>query len=247
MLMASPREYLRNAPIAEAVIDFRVVPQEQVSAETFADLRSAIGEKYTREASIRSIEARFGVVRGTPLEPWQMQTDLGYRYKTATEIAQFRVDGFTFSKIAPYTTWGVVSREAFRLWKVYVDAARPRQVSRVAVRYINRMRLPDVQNLGEYLEAPPQLPGPIPQRIREFLTRVYVEDDGRNASAVIVQVLEPRIDPNAISLLLDIDAFRELNESPDDPGLLSVFGLLRELKNEIFFATITEKIVERYA
>jgi uncharacterized protein (TIGR04255 family) len=109
------------------------------------------------------------------------------------------------------------------------------------------MRLPDVQNLGEYLEAPPQLPGPIPQRIREFLTRVYVEDDGRNASAVIVQVLEPRIDPNAISLLLDIDAFRELNESPDDPGLLSVFGLLRELKNEIFFATITEKIVERYA
>jgi uncharacterized protein (TIGR04255 family) len=109
------------------------------------------------------------------------------------------------------------------------------------------MLLPDVKDLGEYLEAPPQLPVPIPQRIREFLTRVYVEDDKRNVSAVIVQALEPRLDPNAISLLLDIDAFRELNEAPDDPGLLSVFGLLRELKNEIFFASITEKIVEMYA
>ena len=107
--------------------------------------------------SIQSIEARFGVVQGTPLKPWQMQTDLGYRYKTETEIAQFRVDGFTFSKIAPYTTWGEVSSEALRLWKVYVEVAKPRQVSRVAVRYINRMRLPNVKDLGEYLEAPPQV------------------------------------------------------------------------------------------
>jgi uncharacterized protein (TIGR04255 family) len=245
--MARAREHLQKAPIVEAVIDFRVVPQEQVSAETFADLRNSIGENYTRESSIQSIETRFGVVQGTPLKPWQMQTDLGYRYKTKTEIAQFRVDGFTFSKIAPYTTWGEISSEALRLWKAYVEVAKPRQVSRVAVRYINRMLLPNVKDLGEYLEAPPKLPAPIPQMVREFLTRVYVRDDKRNAAAVILQALEPRIDPDAISLLLDIDAFRELSESPDEPGLLSVFESLRELKNEIFFASITEKTVEIYA
>jgi uncharacterized protein (TIGR04255 family) len=157
------------------------------------------------------------------------------------------VDGFTFSKIEPYTTWEEVSLEAFRLWKVYVEAAKPKGISRVAVRYINRMRLPAVKDLGEYLEAPPQLPSPIPQSVREFLTRVYVRDDKRNTSAVIVQALEPRIDPNALSLLLDIDAFREVSEAPDDPGLPSVFQELRELKNDIFYASITEKIVEKYA
>jgi uncharacterized protein (TIGR04255 family) len=156
------------------------------------------------------------------------------------------VDGFTFSKIVPYTTWDKVFGEAFRLWKVYVHGARPRQVSRVAVRYINQMRLPAVKDLGEYLEAPPQVPPPTPQTIQEFLTRVYVRDDRRYASAVIVQALEPPLDPSQISLLLDIDAFREVTLKPDDPELPFIFGELRKLKNEIFFASITEKIAERY-
>ena len=245
--MAHPRAHLQNAPIVEAIIDFRVVWQEHVSAETFADLGSSIGEQYTKTGSIQSLQTRFGVDNGKLLDPWQLQTSLGFRYQTATEIAQFRLDGFTFSKIAPYTTWGEVSAEAFRLWKVYVNAAKPRQVSRVAVRYINQMQLPAVKDLGEYLTAPPQLPEPIPQTVRDFLTRVNVRDEIRNASAVILQALEPRMDPSSISLLLDIDAFREVYETLDDSGLLAVFERLRELKNEIFFASITESIVEKYA
>src|SRR5271166_4289865 len=182
--MARAREHLQNAPIVEAVIDFRVLRQEQVSPKTLADLGSSIGEQYTQKTLIQSIQARFGV----DIDPSQMQTELGWRYQTANEVAQFRVDGFTFSKIVRYTTWEEIFEEAFRLWKVYVDAAEPRYVSRVAVRYINRMRLPAVKDLGEYLVAPPRLPAPIPQTIREFLTRAYVEDAKRNAKAVIIQV-----------------------------------------------------------
>ncbi len=244
--MALAREHLRNAPIVEAVIDFRVLRDEQVSSETFAHLDSSIGAQYAQKSSVQSLQAMFGVNNGKLLEPWQAQMGIGWRYQAASEIAQFRVDGFTFSKIAPYTTWGEVSIEAIRLWKVYVSAAKPRRVSRVAVRYINRMRLPAVKDLGEYLEAPPRLPAPAPQSIREFLTRAYVEDDKRNASAVIVQALEPRVDPNVISLLLDIDAFRDINLAPDDPALPTIFGELRQLKNEIFFASITESTAEIY-
>lgn len=245
--MALVRKHLENAPIVEAVIDFRVLRQEQVSAETFAGIGSSIGGHYKLTGSIQSFQARFGVVQGKPLDASQSQTVLGFRYQTETEIAQFRVDGFTFSKIRPYTRWEDVSGEAFRLWKVYVDLAKPREVTRVAVRYINRMQLPSVQDLGEYLEAPPLLPAPVPQIVRDFLTRVYVRDDKRNASAVIVQALEPRVDQNPISLLLDIDAFRDVNEPPDDSELPSLFGQLRELKNEIFFASLKEKTVEVYA
>lgn len=245
--MARLRKHLQHAPIVEALIDFRVVRKEQVSAEAFAGIGASIGTQYVRESSIQSIEARFGTDRGKLLEPWQSQTEIGWRYRTATEVAQFRVDGFTFSKLAEYSTWDEVSREAFRLWKVYVDAADPREVSRVAVRYINRMPLPAVLDLAEYLTAPPQLPDPIPQAIREFLTRVYVQDERSNASAVIVQALEPRMDPRSVSLLVDIDAFREVTLAPDDPGLPAIFGELRRLKNEIFYASITEKTAEIYA
>jgi uncharacterized protein (TIGR04255 family) len=245
--MAYAREHLQNAPIVEALIDFRVLRKEPVSAGTFADIGASIGTQYVRESSIQSIEARFGMDRGRLLEPWQSQTEIGWRYRTATEVAQFRVDGFTFSKLAKYSTWGEVSQEAFRLWEIYVGAADPREVSRVAVRYINRMSLPTVQDLGEYLTAPPQLPAPVPQAIREFLTRVYVQDEKSNASAVIVQALEPRMDPRLVSLLLDIDAFREVTLAPEDPALPVIFGELRQLKNEIFYASITERTAEIYA
>ena len=129
----------------------------------------------------------------------------------------------------------------------YVRHASPGMVSRIAVRYINRMRIAGVANLGDYLEAAPILPRPIPQALREFLSRVVVDDPERRASAVIVQALEQRVEPSTISLLLDIDAFKAVTSSPDDPELGATFQQLRSLKNDIFFASITERTVEMYA
>ncbi|MGB6130648.1 MAG: TIGR04255 family protein [Acidobacteriaceae bacterium] len=244
--MARPRAHLRNAPIVEAVIDFRVVPNERCTADTFADLESSIGARYTQKFPIRLIQGGFGVDKGELLPPAASQMDIGWRYQAEAEVAQFRVGGFTFSKIEPYTSWEQVFEEAFRLWAVYVQRANPRQVSRIAVRYINRMRLSGGTEIGRYLEAPPILPTPIPQELREFLTRVRVEDERRNASAVIVQALEPQVDRNAISLLLDIDAFCEVRTQPDDAALPDQFEQLRQLKNEIFYASITEATAEMY-
>lgn len=246
MMMARPRSHLKSAPIVEAVIDFRVLHQEETSADRFANLESSIGIRYKQKSPIRLIQGGFGFDNGKLLGPAASQMDIGWRYQAETEVAQFRTNGFTFSKIEPYTTWEQVFSEAVRLWSIYLDLANPRQVSRIAVRYINRMRLAGVTEIGRYMEAPPTLPAPISQTIREFLTRVYVEDEKRNASVVIVQALEPRVDPNTISLLLDIDAFREVDTYPKDPSLPDMFEQLRQLKNEVFYASITEATAEMY-
>jgi len=244
--MARPRVHLRNAPIVEALIDFRVLRAEGISGESFAGLRSSIGEQYTQASPMHSIEARFGIDRGRWISPEPVQSAVGWMYRANAAVAQFRVDGFTFSKVEPYTRWEEVFGEALRLWRCYVRAARPVQVSRVAVRYINRMRAPGPADLRVYLEAPPVLPPPIPQTIREFLSRVFVEDNTRNANAIIVQALEPQVDPTTISLLLDIDAFREVALPPEDVSLPDIFEQLRRLKNDVFFASITERTAEMY-
>jgi hypothetical protein len=49
-----------------------------------------------------------------------------------------------------------------------------------------------------------------------------------------------------MSLLLDIDAYYEQSVDPTDPELPALFQQLRELKNEIFYASITEKSAEMY-
>jgi len=245
--MAKLREHLEKAPIVEALIDFRVLPRSEVTPETFAALGTSMGRRYPQKSIMQSVEARFGLEDGRPFNSLPMQREIGWTYRNDTEIAQFRLDGFTFNKVEPYTTWGEVFGEAHRLWGIYVNAAQPAQVSRVAVRYINRMRVPAATELRDYLAAPPLLPAPIPQVVREFLTRVYVDDQMRNASAVIVQALEQSVEATTMTLLLDIDAFREVNRTPHDPELPEIFQQLRELKNDIFFASITEKTVEMYA
>lgn len=244
--MARPREHLSNAPIVEAVIDFRVLRDVSVSPDTFARLSSSIGERYSQAGSIHSFEARFEIDSGKVLDRAQRRADLGWKYQAETEVALFRVDGFTFSKIVPYTTWEDVFGEAFRLWNIYLGLAKPKQLSRIAVRYINRIGVRGSRNISEFLEAPPLLPQPIPQVMRDFLTRVHVSDNRRHSAAVIVQALEPQIDPNVMSLLLDIDAYHETTLAPSDPGIRALFQQLRELKNEIFYASITEKTAEMY-
>jgi uncharacterized protein (TIGR04255 family) len=244
--MARQRDHLARAPIVEAVIDFRVLRQDQVSSKTFEGLGPSIGEQYSQKSEMQSIEGRFGFENGKPVNPSSVQATVGWLYRTKTELAQFRMDGFTFSKVEQYTTWNQVFGEANRLWKIYVDAAKPKRLSRVAVRYINRMRLTASTDLRQYLEAPPYLPEPIPQVVREFLSRIVVEDATRGASAVIVQALEPRLDPSSVSVVLDIDASRNVDSKPDDPDLPGIFEQLRRLKNDIFFASITEKTAEMY-
>ena len=101
--------------------------------------------------------------------------------------------------------------------------------------------------ISDYLEAAPLLPPPISHQLRQFLCRFVIDDDRRNASAVIVQASEPLIGPEAITLLIDIDAFKEnLAIAPEDPRLSEMFLQLRDLKNEIFFASITERTVGMY-
>ena len=248
--MARPRTHLARAPIVEAVIDFRVLSREGIAANQFSGLGSRIGEHYEAPSLMHRLEARFGVERGRAIPPTQVEASLGWMYRSRTQatVAQFRVDGFTFSKLYPYTRWEEVFGEARRLWGIYVQVAQPLQVSRLAVRYINRLRLPAPADLGQYLSAPPALPQPIPQRMREFLTRVVVDATERNLSAVLVQASErPMDDPSTIQVLLDIDASRgELAVAAEDPSLWEIFEQLRALKNEVFYASVTERTVEMY-
>jgi uncharacterized protein (TIGR04255 family) len=245
--MARRRTHLTKAPIVEAVIDFRVLRREGTVADSFAGLTPALGSQYSEALPLRSVEARFGMEQGESIEPTTTTSVMGWQYRANSLVAQFRIDGFTFSKLEPYTTWGEVFAEASRLWQLYMAKAQPPEVIRVAVRYINRLRIPVPAELSEYLAAPPALASPSPQRLRQFLCRIVVDDSRRNSSAVVVQASEPVIGEEAIALLIDIDAFKEnLSVAPNDPSLPEMFEQLRDLKNEIFFASLTEKAVEMY-
>jgi len=64
--------------------------------------------------------------------------------------------------------------------------------------------------------------------------------------AVITQTMEAVTDANKLPLIFDIDVFRVAAFEVKDEGVWQVFEKLRDLKNNIFFKSITPKAKELF-
>ncbi len=240
--MAQQR-HLSNAPITEAVIDFRVKLPQDFQVEQLSSLKEKLAGGFPTMKKLRVFETRFGLQEGKPVASTTKEREFrGFRFESedGCNVAQFRIDGFTFSRLKPYTSWDKVFPEAHELWNLYVETAFPEFVPRIAVRYINRLDIPQPgTELTQYLTAPPTIPDGVPRLLSSFLTRIVVHEKEAGITANITQSLE-RDRSNRVTIILDIDVYKEQNFEMNDTGINLTFQRLREMKNNIFFSSITE-------
>jgi uncharacterized protein (TIGR04255 family) len=248
--MPSPR-HLPNAPITEAMIDFRVKARTAFRPEEFTDLRGRLREQFPHVDEQRGLQATFGITKGqghpTVVQDLGLQ---GYHFKTLDRktIAQFRVDGFTFNRLHPYTSWDELFPQAMELWRLYCCISVPDAITRLAVRYINRIVLPlGGVTFETYLRTAPVIPPELPQYVSSFLTRVTIHDPTANIAAHVAQALETSAPGHQLSVILDIDAYKQREFSRDDPTIEQTFDQLRRFKNVIFFKSLTDDALRLFA
>lgn len=241
--MATQR-HLENAPITEALIDLRVKLPANVKTGAFLDLGATLHDRYPNTQEGRIVQSGFEVKAGEgPLTFAKDKGIHGYLFSSADglNVAQFRLDGYTFNRLRPYTSWESVFPEAWSLWQLYSERTSPEFVSRVAVRYINRLELPlPIQDLSRYLTAPPEVPEGLPQTMSGFLTRVVIQEPDTSLAANITQSLEGG-EGQYVTIILDIDVYKTEQFEVRDERIERTFKQLRNLKNRIFFSSITEE------
>ncbi|HVA62287.1 MAG TPA: TIGR04255 family protein [Terriglobales bacterium] len=243
--MALPRTHLTNAPIVEALVDVRVSPRPDVVPAEFQKLAVQFATDFPLRAQQFEFQQTFQLgVGGSPPPPSQTISGWMLRSEERAAIAQFRADGFTYNKLAPYTNWEEVSGEALRLWRAYAAEARPTEITRLAVRYINQLLLP-LADLKDYLEAPPAAPPQWPKALEGFLFRWILRDPARDARAVVTQTMGGPAGPGQVQVILDVDVFRE-GHFDADLNVEDALQPLGRLKNEVFFASLTEKAIAQY-
>jgi uncharacterized protein (TIGR04255 family) len=238
---------LRNAPITEALVDIRVKLPPQADIKTVDSMHELIKNRYPKKQEQRMSEIKIELKPGEELAK-QLTKINGFRYLSSDEkeIVQARMDGFTFNKLFTYTKWEDLRNEAHRLWLIYRETASPDLVSRVALRFINNLKIPmPIKDFDEYLACPPRVPNELPQGVSSFLTRVIVHEPSIEANAVITQVLESVVG-DAVPIILDIDVFKLRVEGMEENDIWSTLENLRLFKNRIFFASITEKLKEMF-
>lgn len=203
--MATVR-HLKNAPITEAIIDFRVKGSAGFKVEEFSNLKSRLAGEFPLIDERVVVEGGVHVSRGeiSPFTKGKQVSGYWFKSTDGLSIAQFRRDGFTFNRLKPYTRWDQVFPQAWKLWELYVTTGAAEFVTRIATRFINRISLPLPIELAEYLTAPPRLPEGVNGRLGTFLTRLVVNRSQDGIAVNITQALEKDADPNRGVIMLDI-------------------------------------------
>lgn len=251
--------HLRNAPIREAMIDIRVSLPPEVTVEALKGLHGAIKDDYPESKERRRWEGLIEMKdAGTRVESKALGVD-GYVFRSADgkQVAQFRLDGFTFSRLRPYQTWEDLRNEAQRLWRIFAQGVKIAFVQRVAVRYIDVIELNIGDPLPKYLKKPPEpperflsTPGSSPelfQATASFLQRQLVYDPISEVHAYLTLALEAA--PSGASkgqMILDSDVFKTFEVTPTEPEIWKLLEQLRVHKNQVFFGILTEEAWRQY-
>ena len=245
------QRHLRNAPITEALIDIQVTPREGL---TFTELKSAIDAlDFGYYVKNPISEGTFSFTLAPDGQPSTVaeSVQVGLRLHSADEkyVAQFRLAGFTLSRLPPYEKWENLLEEARRLWAIYVKCLAPTHVVRIATRFINNLQLPleSGASFQMYVNKLIDVPEEAPQAVEAFFQRFRLVDTASGARVILTLALDGMAAGRPAPVILDVDAFIAVKKDPMNGELWTILERLRELKNRGFFGTITEQVAELYA
>lgn len=244
--MSSSRHY-DKAPITEAIIDFRVTLPEETSVDSLKEINKEHEKAYptTRKIKLAHTQMQFG----EDLSTATASHHIGFKFVDDDEkqIYQARLDGFTMSRLAPYESWAPFRDEARRLWNIYKAAAKPRKLVRVAIRYINRIDIPlPLRDFKDYLRTVPEVSPELSQELDGYFMRLVLPLKDINSQCLVNEAIIEPVDPNVVSVALDIDVFRTEDLPSEEDEIWEFFEILRDRKNMVFEACITDKARELF-
>jgi uncharacterized protein (TIGR04255 family) len=245
--MTTHRHYTK-ASITEALIDLRVELPSELALAALREIQRSIESDYPIVEDLMVAQGSFQA--GSNVTATASQSRVGYRCLSSDEkrILQARVDGFTFSQLAPYDTWETLRNEAQKLWQVYSSVTQPKTIQRVAVRYINRLDLPiDASgslDFKDYLRTVPEISPHLPQGLSDYFMQLQIPQPDLQASLILNEAIFPPVTQNIVSVLLDIDLFSTVEFFADHEAAWGLLEKFHDRKNEIFEACITDRTRE---
>lgn len=241
-------------PVSEALIDIRIDPLPVTQVAVLDSLHEKLSSDYPTKKPQKQWEGTWEFREDVIAATQKAHGITGYLFesKDKKRIIQYRLDGFTCNFLKPdpheaWPGWESLRDEAKRTWDIYAEAFKVQMITRIAVRYINRIVIPaPVVELSDYLTAPPDVPKDFDyQTLISFLSRVTVAVPDLNARATITQA--PAREPSSeVVLLLDIDIDRNQRVPFHSRPLWQTLDRFREIKNSIFEKSLKSRAKELF-
>ncbi len=240
--------HLLKAPIVEAALEIRVVPSVKWDETS---LQSELKKRIPDFPIVETLrEARVQIVPpGQPGKP--AFEDVGcvglkFRSNDNLHIAQFNKGAFVFSRLNPYADWGKFSREALRLWTIYCELLKPKEVTRIGLRFINRIAIKQEKiELADYYKYPPEPLKELDWTLTGYLHHDVMQVPGTEYRVNLIKTVQTVQNiPGEIGLILDIDVFMQNPFKYNELRIKECLEEMRWVKNKVFFTSLIDKIIQ---
>jgi uncharacterized protein (TIGR04255 family) len=245
---------LARPPIREAIVEVKCEP---VDLRRVTDLRDRLAPAFPVSKPFRLASVAMNLPderrvdgpdpNGPPQTGWRCESADG------TEVALIRQDGVSFGRIAGYPGWDGFVDRFLSLWDAYVSEAQPVEVRRVALRYVNDLRLPVCEqfHFERFLTTAPRAPAGLAPEIADFLVQMTLPGGADGLQVAVTQATDSSARTSTeLPVIVDIDASWDRSITVDErlPGRIAdALGTLRDLKNRVFFGLVTEELVSAYS
>jgi uncharacterized protein (TIGR04255 family) len=253
--LVTERVHYSKAPITEALIDLRIAHAQGVSVKDLESMGELIADSYPSQDPLYLYSGQIAFQQpGDPARVQNSHQHGGFIFTSQNKqhVLRARIDGFTFSTLAPYDRWESFRDEARRLWDVYCSAVSPEGVTRVAMRYINEIDIAAVVSdptnfeLREVLNVYPEAPDA--WTLQNFFVQLQMRQEDLGCWTVVNEAPVWHSDKGIALLQLDLDLFKDISEEPwsaeNDVAVWDYLEQLHIRKNEVFEASITDRIRE---
>src|SRR3989339_321630 len=231
-----------KSPITEALLDIRVELPSSFDVSQFDSFYDKVKNRFPQKQKKMGIATHFRISEtGMETDP-SPSVPMGFLYRSSTDgkIVQARRDGFTFNKLKPYEKWEVFKQEAHELWNTYISECRPSRITRIALRYINKIEIPMPFDFNDYILTIPKIPEKLPQDLSSFFMRFSIANPHmENTLANITQTFQAPSE-GRLPFIFDIDVF-QIKEYGDSNEMWEAFESLRAFKNDVFLESLTTR------
>ncbi len=234
-------------PVTEAIFEVQVELPPEVTIADLEQLCSKINLEYPKKSPRKRFMGRIEFQgEQSASESIDLGVD-GFLNWSVDEkqVIQFRLDGYSFSRLKPYNRWEEHFPEVLKFWSLFSKAVSPVLIKRIIVRFINVIEIPRESELQHYFINNPKLPSDKSLLIN-FFNRIEFYLSDKNTRAVITQALASSNNPVSKSMILDIEASQVINSPINENTVSDVFQILRDVKNDIFKKSLTEKAEELF-
>jgi uncharacterized protein (TIGR04255 family) len=245
-----PYPHLSKAPIAEALVDFRIRSNnEPISLKEIESIHNAIKSKYPTKIENKIFQTNFIFKPEEASEQKMTGLLAGYRFESTDKkfVLQLSPDGFTLSQLPPYNTWNDLINEAKWCWNHFIEISNNFSINRIATRFINKINIPIESTIDfeDYLTTSPKIPENLPQTTGEFLSKNVIHCVEEQAILILTQSFQPSItESKFIQVIIDIDVFKEGDFDCNKNEHWLLLNSLKDLKNDAFFGAIKTKTLD---